>query len=236
MTGPRVVAVHAPDGGRAEADRHLGHETRLTGLAAGADDAAAAAAAWGVLVLDDRADVSEIASLYPHSEVVVFATGRPASARKGTTVDVEDIVVDPVDVLAERSVEALLDAVRGVRAADDLVRRQGWRPATVGGSLVGGTVELWGHGVERDRVAALLLGLGCSVVDPSAERQPTSPHPDAYVLVLPSALEWWSTSTPPESIRGRVTTVDPAVDAPLPPVGAAAVRRAVARLIHHCPT
>lgn len=231
-TDPRLVAVHAPNGDGAAAARHLEHEERLTGLSAGDVHGSGA---WGVLVLDDQADASEVASLYSHCEVVVYASGRSPRAQSTTPMTL-DIIVDPVDVLAERSVEALLDAVRGVRAADELVRREGWRPATVGGSLVGATVELWGHGVERDRVTPLLVGLGCSVADPSTDRRTADGRTDTYVLVLPSALESWSTSTTPELSRGQVTTVDPAVDAPLPPVGAAAVRRAVARLIHHCPT
>lgn len=232
-TGPRVVAIHAPNGGSAEATRHLGHEELLTGLSLGEVHASEA---WGVIVLDDQTEVAEIASLYPRSEVVVYASGRATRAQGPGRMNVEELTIDPVDVLAERSVEALLDAVRGVRAADDLVRGQGWRPATVGGSLVGGTVELWGRGVERDRVTSLLVGLGCSVVDPSTHRSISAECSDTYVLVLPSALEWWSMSTTPELSRGRVTTVDPVVDAPTSPVGAAAVRRAVARLLHHCPT
>ena len=230
-THPRLVAVHAPNGDGASAILHLRHETRLTGLSPGDDGAAA----WGVLVLDGQAEVAEITSLYPLSEVVVYASGRPGVARSSGRVDVEDVHVDAVDVLAERSVTALLDAVRGVRAADELVRSQGWRPATVGGSLVGATVELWGDGLERDRVAALLTGLGCSVVDPAPDRSGVADQPDTYLLVLPSALATWSTSTISEPCRERVTTVDPVVDAPAPPDGPAAVRRAVARLVHHCP-
>jgi hypothetical protein len=141
--------------------------------------------------------------------------------------DAPAVTVDAVEWEADLAVATLLEKVRGVRAADALVRSGGWRPTEVPPSIHDSTVDVVGGSpAVVAAVSRRLHALGAETVDPG---DPAA-TPAAFVLALDSGDERGNAA--PRTHQGATVIAVHPSNSPAPTLSASAeARRRVAAVV-----